>query len=71
MIKRSSQNWEVGESVKVGFLTLRVLGKTATPGNYLPDQYALTDKTGEKFYRFIPYNGLERCGSLSEAMLSA
>lgn len=71
MIKRTTQIWEVGETVKVGFLQLRVLAKVATPGNWLPDQYALTDKTGTKFYRFIPHNGCTRCESLADAMVAA
>jgi hypothetical protein len=62
------QDWSVGETVKVGFLTLRILAKVATPGNYLPDQYALTNKDGSRFYRFVPHNGLERVSSLQEAM---
>lgn len=71
MVKNSKQVWQVGETVKVGFLNLRILAKVATPGNYLPDQYALTDKTGERFYRFIPHHGLERCYSLQDAMVPA
>lgn len=68
MIKRTKQVWEAGETVKVGFLSLRVLAKIPTPGDYMPDAYALTDKTGEKFYRFVPHNGLERFSSLAAAM---
>jgi hypothetical protein len=60
MIRNSKQVWEVGETVKVGFLTLRVTAKEATPGDYLPDAYMLTDRTGTKVYRFVPHNGLER-----------
>lgn len=71
MVKNSKQVWQVGETVKVGFLSLRILAKVATPGNWLPDQYALTDKTGERFYRFIPHNGCTRCSSLEEAMQPA
>jgi len=68
MIKNSKQNWEVGEAVKVGFLTLIVSAKVATPGDYLPDAYVLTDKSATKFYRFVPHNGLVRCDSLVDAM---
>lgn len=63
----AKQSWEIGSVVKVGFLTLRVLAKVATPGNWLPDQYALTNDKG-RFYRFVPHNGLERCDSLQQAM---
>ena len=60
MIQKSKQVWEVGETVQVGFLKLRITAKEATPGDYLPDAYWLTDKTGLKKYRFVPHNGLER-----------
>ena len=68
MKSNATQNWSVGETVKVGFMTLRVLAKVATPGNGLPDQYALTNADGSRFYRFIPHNGCERCANLEEAM---
>lgn len=71
MITKTKQTWEAGETVKVGFLQLRILAKVATPGNWLPDQYALTDKTGDRFYRFVPHNGLTRCESLEDAMTPA
>lgn len=68
MITNSKQVWQVGETVKVGFLSLRVCARVATPGNYLPDQYALTNRDGSRFYRFVPHNGLERVDSLQAAM---
>lgn len=71
MVKHSKQVWEVGETVKVGFMQLRVLAKVATPGNWLPDQYAMTNADGSKFYRFIPHNGCARVASLAEAMEAA
>lgn len=67
MINRTKQIWEPGQTVKVGFMSLKVVAKVATPGNWLPDQYALTNDKGA-FYCFIPHNGLTRCGSLAEAM---
>jgi hypothetical protein len=67
MIRRTKQQWEVGQTVKVGFLTLVVAAKVATPGNYLPDQYALTSQDGSRYYRFIPHNGCERMPSLEAA----
>lgn len=60
MITKSKQIWEVGETVKVGFLVLRITAKEPTPNDYMPDAYLLTDKTGQKNYRFVPHNGLER-----------
>lgn len=67
----AKKNWAVGETVNVGFLRLRVLAKVATPGNWMPDQYALTDAKGERFYRFVPHNGCERMQSLADAMVPA
>jgi hypothetical protein len=68
MITRTLQQWQVGETVKVGFMQLRVLARVPTPGNYLPDQYALTSADGSRYYKFIPHNGCTRVASLAEAM---
>jgi hypothetical protein len=68
VIKNSKQNWQVGETVKVGFMSLIVAARIATPGDYLPDAYAMTNKGATAFYRFVPHNGLVRCESLAEAM---
>lgn len=62
MIVNSKQVWEVGETVRVGFLQLRVTGKEPTPGDYQPDAYLLCglgDKEDRK-YRFVPHKGIER-----------
>ena len=59
MITKTAQTWEPGEMVKVGFLSLRVLAKQATPGDYKPDAYVLTNKAADKFYRFVPHNGIQ------------
>lgn len=69
MIRNSKQNWEVGSTVKVGFLTLKVVEKVATPGNWLPDQYVLTN--GKNYYCFIPHNGLTKCKNIEEARYPA
>ena len=63
---KSKQVWEVGSTVKVGFMTLVVVAKVATPGDWMPDAYALT--SNNKFYRFVPHNGLTKCNDLAEAM---
>ena len=68
MIKNSKQVWQVGESVKVGFMSLRVLARIPTPGDYMPDAYALTNHDGSRFYRFVPHNGCTRCDSLADAI---
>jgi hypothetical protein len=63
VIKNSSQVWEVGQTVKVGFLTLVVTAKEPTPGDHRPDAYLLmgTSKAGAiREYRFVPHHGLER-----------
>ncbi len=62
MIQRSSQQWEVGEVVRVGFMQLRVVAKEATPGDYKPDAYRLCGlgANASRQYRFVPHNGLER-----------
>lgn len=71
MVHNSTQCWQVGEIVQVGFVRgLKVLAKVPTPGNYLPDQYALGSAKGA-IYRFVPHNGLTRCASLEEAMVPA
>ena len=59
MIRKSAQDWSVGATVKVGFLTLRVVGSEATPGDYRPDRYTLESANGTR-YTFTPHWGLER-----------
>lgn len=62
MVTNSKQAWQVGETVKVGFLTLRVTAREATPGDYKPDAYLLCGlgANEDRKYRFVPHNGLER-----------
>lgn len=60
MIKNSKQNWQVGATVKVGFLSLVVKAAIATPGDYLPDAYILANQAGTQLYKFVPHNGLEK-----------
>ena len=59
MITNSKQKWEVGETVKVGFMSLMVIAKEETPGDYMPDAYLLQSAKGVD-YRFVPHNGLTR-----------
>ena len=68
MITNSKQVWQVGETVKVGFMSLRILARIPTPGDYAPDAYAMTNADGSRFYRFVPHKGCERVSSLAEAM---
>lgn len=58
-IKHSRQKWDVGQTVKVGFMTLTVTAIEPTPGDFLPDAYLLVSAKGVA-YRFVPHNGLER-----------
>lgn len=51
--------WEVGQTVKVGFLTLTITGFTPSNGDGLPGSWHLSDSKG-RTYQFTPYNGLER-----------
>lgn len=59
MITNSKQNWTVGQSVKVGFMTLTVKEIELTPGDYMPDAYILQSAKCVD-YRFVPHNGLSR-----------
>ncbi len=52
------QNWTPGQMVKVGFMTLKVIEKIPTPGDYMPDKYLLESTKGKQ-YHFTPYYGLE------------
>jgi catalase len=60
MITRSKQDWTVGATVKVGFLSLTVVAAVATPGDYAPDAYILANKAGTQLYKFVPHNGVEK-----------
>ena len=60
VIRKSKQSWEIGQTVKIGFLTLVVTAKEPTPGDYAPDAYRLRSQDGVRTYRFVPHNGLER-----------
>jgi hypothetical protein len=59
MIVNSRQRWTVGATVKVGFLTLRVIGARAEYDG-MPDIYTLESLDGTRRYEFIPHNGLNR-----------
>lgn len=57
VVKNSKQNWNIGSTVKIGFLELRIIGvKSIVDG--LPDIYELENLKGDKLYEFTPYNGL-------------
>lgn len=56
---KKTQDWTVGNTVKVGFLILKVVGCEAV-NDGLPDIYTLESLDGVKKYEFIPHNGLSR-----------
>ncbi len=66
MITKTKQSWEVGSTVKVGFMSLIVQAAIPTPGDYAPDAYILVNQAGTQLYRFVPHNGLEKI-SIEEA----
>lgn len=51
--RSKNKDWSVGATVKIGFLTLRVVGRHS-------DIYSLESIDGKKKYEFIPYNGLTK-----------
>lgn len=57
---KSKQVWAVGETVKVGFLTLRITGIEPKCGWNNQPGYRLTNADGSKSYRFTPHEGLKR-----------
>jgi hypothetical protein len=69
-IRRTArQSWQIGDTVKVGFVSgLEVVKKIATPGDHKPDAYVLWQASTNRFYQFVPHNGLVRCDSLAQAM---
>lgn len=71
MITKSKQIWAIGEMVKVGFMSLRVMAAQATPGDYKPDAYILANAKADKFYRFVPHNGIEGGFSTMQEALAA
>lgn len=68
----TKQNWTIGETVKVGFISgLEVIKKIATPGDFRPDIYVLWQSKTNRFYSFQPHFGLCRHESLNEALRAA
>ena len=61
---KQKQDWSNGNTVRVGFLSLIVIDKVATPGDYKPDMYVLRSSAG-KLYTFVPHNGLTACEGMT------
>ena len=57
---KPKQTWEVGNTVKVGFLTLRITSTLPNHGWNGQKGYSLVSLDGTKSYTFTPYEGLER-----------
>jgi len=59
MIQSTKQQWQIGATVRVGFLHLVVKGtRPDTTGK--PDIYDLESPDGKRRYEFIPHNGLHK-----------
>ena len=56
---RNGNTWEIGSTVRVGFLSLIVEGVRAVK-DHMPDIYTLRSMDGSKHYEFIPHHGLNR-----------
>lgn len=59
MTFKPKQNWSIGSTVKVGFLSFEVVRKVPTPGDFRPDVFHLTGVKNRKPYTFQPHFGLE------------
>jgi len=58
----AKQDFSVGSTVKVGFMSLVVKAKIPTPGDYKPDAYILSNAACTQLYKFVPHNGCEKIG---------
>lgn len=66
---RARQDWQIGETVKVGFVSgLEVIKKIPTPRDGRPDIWVLWQAAQNRFYTFQPHLGLTRRSSLNEAL---
>lgn len=68
---KAKQDWRIGQVVNIGFVKgLVVKEKVATPGDYLPDLYVLWAPASNRWYSFVPHNGLSRHESADLARTS-
>jgi hypothetical protein len=58
MVKNSKQSWEVGQAVRVGFLSLTVIAPLEATGDGQPGAYILTN--GTQLFSFVPHCGLNK-----------
>ena len=59
-MQTKKQDWSAGSAVKVGFLTLTVIARIPTPGDFKPDAYVLASAAKGTFYEFVPHCGLNK-----------
>jgi hypothetical protein len=57
-MSKSKQDWTVGQTVRVGFLSLVVVAGLEATGDGNPGAYILTN--GTQLYSFTPYCGLAK-----------
>ena len=56
---KKTQDFSIGKTVKVGFMTLVVIGLADHREYYRPGAYILESAKGAR-YQFTPYYGLEK-----------
>lgn len=69
MIKNSTQNWSIGQTVNVGFLKGFLVVAIHDVKDGMPDIYTLI--RAKKVYEFIPHNGLTENTKLHPCELCA
>lgn len=57
---KAKQDWSTGNTVKVGFLTLKIVGTDDARSCYGHVIYKLENADGTKKYEFSPHEGLSR-----------
>jgi hypothetical protein len=58
MSRNSKQDWTVGQTVRVGFMSLGVVAALEAAGDGNPGAYILTN--GTQLYSFVPHNGVSK-----------
>jgi hypothetical protein len=71
MIRKTKQDWSIGQVVKVGFLSMVVKAAIATPGDGRPDAYILSNQAGTQMYKFVPHQGVEKISAQVARALGA
>jgi hypothetical protein len=66
MVRNSKQNWTIGQTVRVGFLSLTVVAGLEATGDGLAGAYILTN--GAQLYAFIAHRGVHKISD-DEAVL--